>query len=69
MEISMAVCQECDTPLDFDVEDAEEGDVITCAECGAEYEIVATEPLELSRLESDEIDDDEDRLIDTDDDE
>jgi len=65
----MAVCQECDTPLDFDVEDAEEGDVITCAECGAEYEIVATEPLELSRLESDEIDDDEDRLIDTDDDE
>lgn len=64
----MAVCQECDTPLDFDVEDAEEGDVITCAECGAEYEIVATEPLELSRLESDEIDD-EDRVVDENEDE
>lgn len=65
----MAVCQECDTPLDIDVEDAEEGDVITCVECGAEYEIVATEPLELSRLEGSELDEDEDRLVDTDDDE
>lgn len=65
----MAVCQECDTPLDFDVEDAEEGDIVTCAECGAEYEIVATEPLELSRLEGDGLDEEEDRLVNDEDDE
>ena len=47
----MAVCSECETVLDFDVDDIDEGDVITCDECGAEYEVVATEPLELSKVD------------------
>jgi alpha-aminoadipate/glutamate carrier protein LysW len=49
----MAVCQECESILDFDPDEIEEGDVVVCQECGIEYEIVATEPLELSRVDTD----------------
>ena len=52
------LCQECDTALDIDTEDIEEGDAVTCDECGTEYEVVATEPLELARVDE-EIDEDE----------
>ncbi|RRA48414.1 hypothetical protein [Acidipila sp. EB88] len=52
------LCAECDNPLDIDTEDIEEGDSVTCDECGTEYEIVATEPLELARVDE-EIDEDE----------
>jgi len=48
----MAVCSECESVLDFDVDDIDEGDVISCDECGAEYEVVATEPLELSKVDN-----------------
>ena len=47
----MPICPECETSLDFDPDDVEEGDVVVCDECGTEYEIVATDPLELSKVE------------------
>jgi len=47
----MAVCQECESVLDFDPDEIEEGDVVVCDECGTEYEVVATEPLELSQVD------------------
>ena len=43
----MTSCPECENDLDIDVEEAEEGDVVACSECGTEYEIVGVEPLEL----------------------
>ena len=52
------LCPECDTALDIDTDDVEEGDSVTCDECGTEFEIVATEPLELARTDE-EIDEDE----------
>ncbi len=52
------LCPECDSALDMDEEDVEEGDSITCDECGTEYEVVATDPLELARVDE-EIDEDE----------
>jgi len=60
----MAICAECDTVLDFDVDEAEEGDVIVCDECGTEYEIVATEPLELAKLDGDALDDEDEEFAD-----
>jgi alpha-aminoadipate carrier protein LysW len=51
------LCPECDTALDIDTDDIEEGDTVTCDECGTEFEIVATDPLELARTEE-EIDED-----------
>ena len=60
----MATCSECDTVLDFDAEEAEEGDVVVCVECGTEYEIVATEPRELAKVDDDGIDDEDDEFSD-----
>jgi len=35
------------------LDEVEEGDVVACAECGTEYEIVGVEPLELTRVDDD----------------
>ena len=58
----MTSCPECENDLDIDVEEAEEGDVVACTECGTEYEIVGVEPLELSKVEEG-IDEDEDDFL------
>lgn len=55
----MPICSECENPLDFDEEDVEEGDVVVCDECGTEYEVVATDPIELTKVEEDYDDEDE----------
>jgi alpha-aminoadipate/glutamate carrier protein LysW len=62
-EAAMTSCPECENDLDIDVEEAEEGDVVACTECGTEYEIVGTEPLELSKVEEG-IDEDDDDFLD-----
>jgi alpha-aminoadipate carrier protein LysW len=57
------VCPECDNPLDIDVDDVEEGEVISCDECGTELEVVSSDPLELAPVDDEgygEGDDDED---------
>ena len=47
----MTSCPECESELDIDVDEVEEGDVVACDECGTEYEVVGVEPLELSKVE------------------
>jgi alpha-aminoadipate carrier protein LysW len=42
----MAFCPECRTAIDIE-EDGEEGERIDCPECGAELQIVNTNPVEL----------------------
>lgn len=56
------ICPECESALDFDEEEVEEGDVVVCDECGTEFEIVATDPLELAKV--DENYEDEEELTD-----
>ena len=56
----MPVCPECENALDVDTEDVEEGDVISCDECGTEFEVVATEPLELSQVDGEGYEDEDD---------
>ncbi len=55
----MPSCPECDTNLDVDVDEVEEGDVIACDECGSEFEVVGVDPLELARMEEDLDEEDE----------
>lgn len=43
-------CTECQLENDLDP-DAEEGQIIGCVECSAEFEILAFEPLELKQLD------------------
>jgi alpha-aminoadipate carrier protein LysW len=59
------LCPECDSALDIDTEDIEEGDSVTCDECGTEFEIVATDPLELARADE-KIDEDEPHMANED---
>lgn len=55
----MAMCPECESALDFDEDEIDEGDVIVCDECGTEYEVVTTDPLEMTKVEDDYEDADE----------
>jgi alpha-aminoadipate carrier protein LysW len=41
------------------LDEVEEGDVISCEECGTEYEVVGVEPLELARVDEDADESDE----------
>jgi alpha-aminoadipate carrier protein LysW len=60
-EAAMPSCLECENDLDIELDEVAEGDVVVCDECGTEYEVVGTEPLELVRAGED-LDDDEDPL-------
>lgn len=62
------VCPECDNPLDIDVDDVEEGEVIQCDECGTDLEVVSSDPLELAPVDEEGYDDETD-LHESDDDE
>jgi alpha-aminoadipate carrier protein LysW len=55
----MVLCPECETKLDVDEEDVEEGEVISCPECGTDFEVVTTSPLELKALEAGYVEEEE----------
>lgn len=55
----MVLCPECDTDLDIEEDDMEEGDVISCAECGSDFEVITANPLELKKVNEDEEDEEE----------
>ena len=55
----MPICPECETALDIDEDEVDEGDVVICDECGTEYEVVTTDPLEIAKVEEDYEDEDE----------
>ena len=48
----MANCPECETSIDVDEDDVEEGQRMDCPECGAGLEVVTTNPLELGVISS-----------------
>lgn len=43
----MAHCPECEASIDIEEDDVEEGQRMDCPDCGAELEVVTTNPLEL----------------------
>jgi alpha-aminoadipate carrier protein LysW len=66
----MINCPKCDAAIDVDEEELDEGDALTCEECGANLNVTGVSPLELSPEKDDEDDDfDEDDDLDDDDDE
>ncbi|MDR3792420.1 MAG: hypothetical protein P4L03_03475 [Terracidiphilus sp.] len=56
----MPSCPECENELNIDVDEVEEGDIVTCEECGTEYEVVGVEPLEIARIDEDDYEEDDD---------
>ena len=65
----MVNCPTCDAPIDADEEDLDEGDSLTCEECGANLSVSSLDPLELESLDEEEEEEDEDEDVDFDEDE
>lgn len=69
----MVNCPNCDAVIDVDDEELDEGDTLTCEECGADLSVTGLEPLELETTEDedeeDEDEEDEDASYDEDDEE
>ncbi|HUI43475.1 MAG TPA: lysine biosynthesis protein LysW [Terriglobia bacterium] len=55
----MAHCPECDAIIDMADDEVEEGDKLDCNECGAELEVVGTNPLELRAAAEEDEDEEE----------
>ncbi len=55
----MVYCPACEADMDLDEEQLQEGGVVSCGGCGAQFEIVSPHPLELERVTDDEDDEDE----------
>jgi alpha-aminoadipate carrier protein LysW len=55
----MVICPECESDLDIEEDEVDEGEIVSCTECGSDFEVVAIEPLELTKVEEDDDDDDE----------
>jgi alpha-aminoadipate carrier protein LysW len=56
----MATCPECEEELEIDELDVEEGDVISCDQCGSTLRVSSTVPLELEPYDEDDDEDEED---------
>ena len=56
----MTRCPECDTEIDLDEDEVEEGEIVGCPECDAELEVTQTHPVHLIKISEDDDDDDED---------
>ena len=62
----MVSCPKCDSSIDVEEEELDEGDVLSCDECGAALTVASVNPVELE-LEGDDKDDDDDFDYDEDD--
>ncbi len=65
----MAICPSCDEDVEFGVNplDAEEGDIVSCPQCGVTLSVIGVSPLEYELIDDDEDIDDDDEDDDEDD--
>ncbi len=59
----MVTCPVCDGAIDVDEEDVDEGDTLSCDECGADLKVVGTDPLELESAEDLEEEEEEEDFL------
>ena len=65
----MVNCPNCDAVIDVDEEELDEGETLTCEECGTGLTVVSLDPLELEAADGEEDDEDEEEDFDYDEDE
>ncbi|MBL8211019.1 MAG: hypothetical protein JNK87_09925 [Bryobacterales bacterium] len=56
----MINCPACDAVIDVDEDELDEGDPLSCDECGASLRVVSVDPVELESDDDDDDDEDED---------
>jgi alpha-aminoadipate/glutamate carrier protein LysW len=62
----MVACPKCDAPIDVEEEELDEGDVLSCDECGASLTVASVNPVEIQSEDEEEEDEDEDFDFDED---
>jgi alpha-aminoadipate/glutamate carrier protein LysW len=55
----MLYCPECETSFDIEDDEVDEGEVITCTECGTDFEVTTINPVELKPVEEEYEEDEE----------
>jgi len=55
----MVLCPECESDLDVEEDELDEGEILSCTECGSDFEVVGIEPLELTKVSDEDGDVDE----------
>ncbi len=64
----MIYCPECETNLDIEEDEVDEGEIVSCPECGQDFEVITVSPIELKPVDEDkyEVDDEEEETEDGD---
>jgi len=62
----MAHCPECEAAVDIEADDVEEGQLISCPECGADLEVVNTNPIEFDLADDEDMEEEDDEEPDDD---
>ena len=62
----MVSCPQCDSTIDVEEEDLDEGDILSCDECGAALKVASTNPVELEKEDDGDDDYDDDGADDED---
>jgi alpha-aminoadipate carrier protein LysW len=65
----MVTCPVCDAEIDVEEDELDEGDTLSCDECGADLKVASLDPLELESLEEDEQEEEESLDFDEEEDE
>jgi alpha-aminoadipate carrier protein LysW len=55
----MVNCPNCDALIDLDEDELDEGETLTCEECGADLTVTGLDPLELETTEDEDEDEEE----------
>lgn len=50
----MVTCPVCDADIDVEEDELDEGEVISCDECGADLRVAGVDPLELEEIEEED---------------
>jgi alpha-aminoadipate carrier protein LysW len=66
---SVTRCPECDTEIDLDEDEVEEGEIVTCPECESELEVTQIHPVHFVVLSDDDDEEEEDEEEEEDDEE
>ena len=62
----MVYCPECETDLDLEEDEVDEGEVVSCPECGSDFEVITVNPIELKPVGEEEYAEEEEESEDGD---
>ena len=65
----MVQCPVCDSDIDVEETDVDEGDTLSCDECGAGLRVIGVNPLEIESSDAAAEDEEEEGFVDDDDEE